>query len=152
MTVTAEPGIGFTTQLFIDGRWSRASETFDDLEPATGRLLTRVCAASPEDVDRAVAAARSALEGAWGATSGPGRARLLNRLADLVERDTEILAHLEARDIGKPVGQPTVLDVPNAVATFRHFAGWADKVQGPSPPPGTWGCRRCPTPCESRSA
>jgi acyl-CoA reductase-like NAD-dependent aldehyde dehydrogenase len=134
MTVTAEPGIGFTTQLFIDGRWSQASETFDDLEPATGRLLTRVCAASPEDVDRAVAAARSALEGAWGATSGPGRARLLNRLADLVERDTEILAHLEARDIGKPVGQPTVLDIPNAVATFRHFAGWADKVQGQTIP------------------
>ena len=134
MTLMAEHDSGFTTKLFIDGTWADAAQTFDDLEPATGRLLTQVAAASAEDIDRAVSAARRALDGAWGATPGPARARLLNRLADLIERDAGILAQLEARDIGKPVGQPSALDVPNAIATFRHFAGWADKIQGQTIP------------------
>jgi len=122
------------TGLFIDGVWSRAAEEFDVLEPATGAVLTRVSNGTAQDVDRAVAAARAALNGAWGATSGPARGQLLSRLADLVERDAGILAELEARDIGKPVGQPALLDIPNTVATFRHFAGWADKIQGQTIP------------------
>jgi betaine-aldehyde dehydrogenase len=134
MTLMTEHDSGFTTKLFIDGAWADAGQTFDDLEPATGRLLTQVAAASAEDIDRAVSAARRALDGAWGATPGPARGRLLNRLADLIERDAGILAQLEARDIGKPVGQPSALDVPNAIATFRHFAGWADKIQGQTIP------------------
>ncbi|MCR6483661.1 aldehyde dehydrogenase family protein [Amycolatopsis sp. OK19-0408] len=134
MTLTADPGTGFTTGLFIDGAWTDAAATFDDLNPATGELLTRVADASAEDVDRAVGAARAALEGAWGDTPGVARGRLLNKLADLVERDAPELARLEALDIGKPAGQPAMLDVPNAVATFRHFAGWADKIQGATIP------------------
>jgi betaine-aldehyde dehydrogenase len=59
---------------------------------------------------------------------------VLNRLADLIERDGDQFARLEALDIGKPLAQPAVLDVPNAVATFRHFAGWADKVTGSTIP------------------
>ena len=80
------------------------------------------------------------------------RGALLNRLADLVERDGDQLARLEAIDIGKPVGQPAMLDVPNAVATFRHFAGWADKIQGTTvPTAGYLGGPPTPTLCESRS-
>ena len=61
---------------------------------------------------------------------GSQRGQILARVSDLIERDAETLARLEALDVGKPVIQPTVLDVPNAARTFRHFAGWADKITG----------------------
>lgn len=123
-----------TTTLFINGEFTAGTETFDNLNPATGQLLTTVSSATSADIDRAVKAARAALEGAWGDVPGAGRGALLNRLADLIERDGELLQRLEALDIGKPVAQPGMLDVPNAVATFRHFAGWADKIQGATIP------------------
>lgn len=124
------------TDLFIDGRWGPAAgeATFADLNPATEEKLADIAAASAVDVDAAVIAARSQLDGEWGAMSGAARGRILNRVADLIERDAEKLATLEALDIGKPVGQPQMLDLPNAIATFRHFAGWADKITGDSIP------------------
>ncbi|WP_206336143.1 phenylacetaldehyde dehydrogenase StyD [Streptomyces torulosus] len=131
---TVPTDIVFQTELFIDGRWRAASRTFDNLSPATGSLLTRVAAADESDVDEAVRAARRALTGPWAATSGAERQLLLLRLADLIERDADKLARLEALDIGKPAAQPAALDVPNAIATFRHFAGWADKIQGTTVP------------------
>lgn len=134
MTLTAEPGTELTTQLFINGDWSDAEETFDNLNPATGQLLAKVANGSAADVDRAVRAARAALDGAWGETPGVARGALLRRLADLVERDADTLARLESLDIGKPAAQPAMLDVPNAIATFRHFAGWADKINGETIP------------------
>ncbi|KQY55720.1 betaine-aldehyde dehydrogenase [Aeromicrobium sp. Root495] len=134
MTTTTIPQADLTTNLLIDGEWVEAAETFDDLNPADGSLLARVAAGSAADVDRAVRAARAALDGAWGATPGVARGALLNKLADLVERDAAIIARLEALDIGKPVAQPGMLDIPNTVATFRHFAGWADKIQGATIP------------------
>lgn len=79
-------------------------------------------------------AARAQLEGEWGALPGAARGQILHRIAYLIERDAEKLATLEALDVGKPVGQPQMLDVPNAVATFRHFAGWADKIAGATIP------------------
>jgi betaine-aldehyde dehydrogenase len=118
------------TGLFIDNRWSDGADTFTDINPATELPLAEVAAGSAQDIDSAVASARRALDGEWGAASGPVRAALVNRIADLVERDLDVLAALEAFDIGKPVGQPTMLDIPHAVATFRYFAGWADKITG----------------------
>src|SRR4051812_3493851 len=105
MTLTAKPETGLTTQLFINGEWSNAPETFDDLNPSTGRLLAKVANDSREDIDRAVRAARAALEGVWGDTPGVARGVLLNRLADLIERDAAELARLESLDIGKPAAQ-----------------------------------------------
>ncbi|ANW67251.1 betaine-aldehyde dehydrogenase [Mycobacterium sp. djl-10] len=134
MTVTADTSTDLTTDMFIDGAWTAAQETFDDLNPATGEVLAKIANSSAADVDRAVVAARRALDGHWGDTPGVTRARLLNRLADLIERDAAMLARLEALDIGKPVGQPGMLDVPNTVATFRYFAGWADKIEGATIP------------------
>lgn len=134
MTLTADPATGLTTQLFIDGEWLDAAETFDDLDPSTGQLLVKVANASADDVDRAVRAARTALDGAWGELSGAARGALLHRLADLVERDAAELARLESLDVGKPAAQPGMLDVPNTIATLRHFAGWADKITGDTIP------------------
>lgn len=70
MTLTAEPQTGFTTGLFIDGTWSDVAETFENLNPATGEVLARVANGSAEDIDRAVRAARAALNGVWGETPG----------------------------------------------------------------------------------
>lgn len=122
------------TGLFIDGEWRSTSKKFDVLNPADGSLAARVAAGGESDVDDAVQAARRALAGEWAEVPGAGRAALLNRLADLVERDAGTLARLEALDIGKPVGQPAAFDVPNTIATFRHFAGWADKIHGTTVP------------------
>ena len=138
--INASPGVSelsqksFRTDLLIGGEWGPAAETFDDVNPSDGQVLTRVSAADSTDIDRAVHAARQALHGPWGSMSGAERGSLLNRLADLIERDAEYLARLEALDIGKPIDQPAALDLPNTIATFRHFAGWADKIQGAAIP------------------
>ncbi|WP_009475607.1 phenylacetaldehyde dehydrogenase StyD [Rhodococcus sp. JVH1] len=127
---------GVATQLFIGGQWRPASDggTFTDLNPATGKPLVDVSAGTAQDIDDAVRAARTQLNGEWGSLPGAARGRILNKVADLIERDGEILARLEALDVGKPVGQPTMLDIPMAAGTFRHFAGWADKITGQSIP------------------
>jgi len=131
MTTTQE----IHDRLLINGTWQDGTGgTVSDLNPATEEVLAEVRAASPADVDSAVQAARAQLDGEWGATPGPARGRILNRIADLVERDAEHLARLEALDVGKPIGQPTRLDIPNTIATFRHFAGWADKITGQTIP------------------
>lgn len=124
----------FTTGMLINGTWREADETFTDLNPTTGQPLAEVSSGSAADIDEAVRAARAALNGEWGATPGVVRGKLLNRIADLIERDAAELARLESLDIGKPLIQPQILDIPNAAATFRHFAGWADKINGSSIP------------------
>ncbi|AIJ22326.1 phenylacetaldehyde dehydrogenase StyD [Amycolatopsis methanolica] len=121
----------FPSQLFLAGQWRDGTGgTFADLNPATEEKLVDVAAASAQDVDAAVKAARAQLSGEWAALPGSQRGLILNRVADLIDRDADLLARLEALDIGKPVGQPTVLDMPNAARTFRHFAGWTDKITG----------------------
>lgn len=127
---------GTATTLFVGGRWRPASDggVFTDLNPATATHLANIASATPDDVDQAVVAARGQLAGEWSSLSGAARGRILSAVADLIERDADILARLEALDIGKPVGQPAMLDIPNAAATFRHFAGWADKITGTTIP------------------
>jgi len=123
--------------LYVDGEWRAASgdATFAVVNPATEAVITDLSRASEADVDAAVAAARRAFDGGpWSRLSGADRGRLLNRVADLIERDVERLAALEALDVGKPVGDAREIDIPLAAETFRHFAGWADKVQGTTVP------------------
>lgn len=101
------------TDLYIGGEWraGRAERVFSDSDPATGEKITDVAAGDAEDIDAAVTAARAQMNGEWKATSGTERSRLLHRLADLIERDAAELAALEAWDIGRPIQQPTVLDL-----------------------------------------
>ena len=118
------------TELFVGGTWTAASARFSTLNPATGQPLAELAAASTADVDAAVAAATSAFKGEWGSSAPSRKGLLLNRLADLVERDIEILAQLESLDMGRPFGMGAQLMVPNLVATLRYYAGWADKING----------------------
>jgi acyl-CoA reductase-like NAD-dependent aldehyde dehydrogenase len=111
---------------FVDGLTEAAIEV---LNPADGAVLAEVSAAGPEDVDRAVAAARRAFA-AWSATPAANRGRLLLRLADLLEARGGELARLETLDTGHPIKDTTLLDVPRTAACFRYFGGMADKYQG----------------------
>ena len=123
--------------LLIDGERVPAASgaTFETVDPGTGRAITDVAHAGPEDVDRAVAAARRALQdSAWPTLPAAGRARLLNRLADLIEDHTDELAELESLDAGKPLKLAKVVDVAATVEHFRHFAGWPERIFGETIP------------------
>jgi betaine-aldehyde dehydrogenase len=120
-----------TTDLYLDGAWRKGGAgTFATLNPATGETLAQIASADEADVDRAVAAATRALRGDWAATPPSQKGVLLTRLADLVERDAQELARLEALDMGVPTAVAEGLFVPNLIASLRYYAGWADKVNG----------------------
>jgi acyl-CoA reductase-like NAD-dependent aldehyde dehydrogenase len=124
---------GSDQQLLIDGERMPAADgrTFQTLDPATAKPIAAVAHAGPEDVDRAVTAARRALEdGPWSKAPAAERARMINRLADLIEQHADQLAELEALDNGKPVKLARLVDVNQTIAWLRHFAGWAERIRG----------------------
>jgi acyl-CoA reductase-like NAD-dependent aldehyde dehydrogenase len=121
------------TQLFIDGEWREPIDggSFEVIAPASEEVLAQVSAAGAQDVDDAVQAARAQLDGGqWSRLTGADRRRLITRLAELIERDGEQLALLEAVDVGKPLVNARAVDVPGAVDAYHYFAGWADKIDG----------------------
>jgi aldehyde dehydrogenase (NAD+) len=123
-------------QLLIGGRFVEAAsgKTFDDLNPSTGEILAKVAEADAEDVSRAVAAARAAFEdGPWSRMSGAERGRILLRIAELLERDADLIARLESQDNGRPIRETSA---QSAIVSrwYRYFAGWADKIEGETIP------------------
>jgi acyl-CoA reductase-like NAD-dependent aldehyde dehydrogenase len=123
--------------LFINGESVEpASGEFRDLrEPASGEPLGRVAQAGEQDVDRAVEAARAALDGAWGRTPANERSRLLHALADAIAANRKELAELEARNVGKAISSVKA-EVGGAVENFRFFASVAGSISGRSNPIG----------------
>jgi acyl-CoA reductase-like NAD-dependent aldehyde dehydrogenase len=132
----SEPAREFASaprQLLIDGEHVDAADgrTFETYDPATGKAITSVAHGGAGDVDDAVRAARKALtDGPWKDTTPRDRAKLINRLADLIEANGAQLAQLESLDNGKPVTLAKFVDVDSAVAHFRHFAGYPERVIG----------------------
>jgi aldehyde dehydrogenase (NAD+) len=120
-----------TYGLFIDGRWVEpaSGRTFTTVNPATEEPLAEVGEAGPEDVDRAVAAARRAAEGVWGRLAPTERAKYVYRIARLLQERAREFAVMETLDNGKPIKESRDVDVPLAVAHFFHHAGWADKLE-----------------------
>ena len=136
-TVTAPQGemqaAVSATKLLINNQWvdSASGKTFPTINPATGEVICQVAEADAADVDIAVRAAREAFErGPWRKMAASERGRLLNRLADLIERHADELARLESLDNGKPYAVASAADLPLTIACYRYYAGWADKVQG----------------------
>jgi len=119
------------TRLFIDGKFVDAVDgaTMDVINPFDGSVLAKVAEAKAADVDLAVAAATRAFS-SWSRMPAAQRGALLGKLADAIEANADELAVLEARDTGHPIRDTRGLDVPRTAATFRYFAGLADKVQG----------------------
>lgn len=107
---------------FINNEYVEGIETFDDINPVDGSVAAQVHTADKEIVDRAVASARKALAGSWGAMSTPDRVNLMRRIADRIEERFDDLLAAEIRDTGKPVELATHLDVYRASANFRSFA------------------------------
>jgi acyl-CoA reductase-like NAD-dependent aldehyde dehydrogenase len=105
--------------------------TFVTLDPSSGREITTVAQAGVEDVERAVRAAREALEsGPWGSMAATAREQLMHALAQAIEDHDQELAELESLDNGKPVGLAKYVDVRGAAAHLRYFAGWPTKIEG----------------------
>jgi aldehyde dehydrogenase (NAD+) len=137
-TTVMEPNVKINaTKLLINGQWvnSVSGKTFPSINPATGDVLTQISEADAADVDKAVAAARAAFEeGPWRKMTASQRGALMYKLADLIEKNLDELAQLEALDNGKPYGVARVADLPLTIACYRYYAGWADKLQGKTIP------------------
>ena len=118
-------------QLFVDGRFVDAlsGETLASLNPHDNSVIAEVALAGKADVDRAVAAAQHAFP-KWSRLAAADRGRILLRLADLIEANTDELARLESLDTGHPLRDSRSLDVPRTAACYRYFGGMADKFQG----------------------
>lgn len=107
------------------------------VNPVTEQMYGSSARGTTADVDRAVAAAHAQLEGgAWSQLDGAQRGRLLSTLADLVERDSERLADMDANAIGRSPMEPRRMDLPNAIANLRAAAGWANQLEGRTIPTG----------------
>ncbi len=108
---------------FIGGRWVAPTkgEYAQNVTPATGKPFTEVPRSTPEDIELALDAAHAARR-AWGETSASERSRVLNRIADAIEANLEMLAVAESFDNGKPVRETLAADIPLAADHFRYFA------------------------------
>jgi acyl-CoA reductase-like NAD-dependent aldehyde dehydrogenase len=123
--------------LFINGESVEpaSGELRDVPEPATGEVLARAAMGGEADVDRAVEAARAALDGAWGKTPGTERSRLLHALADAITANRKELAELEARNVGKAISSVKA-EVAGATENFRYYASAIGTIAGRSNPIG----------------
>jgi len=123
--------------LYIDGKAVPAASgrTYESEDPYTGKPWARVADGAAEDVDHAVAAARAALSGPWGALTPPERGELLRKLAALIARDADRLAELEVRDGGKLMREMSG-QAKGLAAWYTYYAGLADKLQGEVIPTG----------------
>lgn len=127
----ADTGEIQTLQMLIGNEWVDASDGahFDTINPFTGKTWASAPEAGAADVDKAVAAARAALEGPWGTMSPSDRGALMRRLAQLIADHSEELALIETTDNGK-VLRETTGQIAGIPATYHYFAGAADKIQG----------------------
>jgi betaine-aldehyde dehydrogenase len=127
--------------LYLDGSWTASSGggTASILNPSDASVLETVAEASPEDVDRAVRAARTAFDsGPWPLAPAAERGRVLARIADLLQRDREAIARTETLDTGKTLREGRA-DVDDVTAVFRYYAGLAGTHAGRVVDPGTPG-------------
>ncbi|KAJ5914507.1 Aldehyde dehydrogenase N-terminal [Penicillium tannophilum] len=133
LTITGVQGRKVTvpTGLFIHNEFvpSVTGQTLAVENPSTGEQLGIISAAGLEDINKAVKSAKAGFE-AWKAVSGAARARVLLKLADLIERDAQDLASLEAVDSGSLFTDSMGLNIPQSVGCLRYYAGWADKIDG----------------------
>jgi betaine-aldehyde dehydrogenase len=117
--------------LYIDGNWTSGSAgTAPVVNPYDASVVTEVDQAGRDDVDRAVAAARTAFDsGPWRATTAGERGAILGRIAEMLQRDKEKIARTETLDTGKTLAESRI-DVDDVTAVFRYYSGLADKDAG----------------------
>ncbi len=123
-------------QLLISGEWRDASSgaTMPVINPATEEVIAEVAAATREDLDAAVSAARAALAGPWGSMSARERGRLIWKLGERLMDKVDEVARLETLHNGKPITESRHIEIPMSAECLQYFAGWADKIQGDTIP------------------
>ena len=111
-------------QNFIGGKWVEPAkgQYFENVTPITGKPFCEIPRSDAADVDRALDAAHAA-KAAWGKTSAAERGNILNKIADRMEQNLELLAVAEAWDNGKPIRETLAADIPLAIDHFRYFGG-----------------------------
>ncbi|HZH60890.1 MAG TPA: aldehyde dehydrogenase [Metabacillus sp.] len=116
---------------FINGEWVPPvkGEYFDNISPVTGQVFCEVARSSKEDIELALDAAHAA-KTAWGKTTVAERANILNKIADRIEQNLEMIAVAETWDNGKPVRETLNADIPLTVDHFRYFAGCIRSQEG----------------------
>jgi len=116
---------------FIGGQWvaPKSGRYFDNISPVTGQPIGQIARSDAADVEAALDAAHAA-KGAWGRTSPAERALILNRIADRMEENLELLATAETWDNGKPIRETRAADLPLAIDHFRYFAGVLRSQEG----------------------
>ncbi|KAM8960567.1 aldehyde dehydrogenase 1A1 [Pelodytes ibericus] len=138
-TPLSNPEIKYTKeyiffQIFINNEWhnSCSGKKFPVYNPATEEKICDIEEGDKEDVDKAVKAAKEAFQfgSPWRRMDASERGKILNKLADLMERDILILSTLETIDAGKPFFSSYFADLPGAIKSLRYCAGWADKNTG----------------------
>jgi aldehyde dehydrogenase len=109
---------------YIGGQWvaPKSGRYFENISPVTGRPIGQIARSDAADVEAALDAAHKAKDD-WGRTSPAARALILNRIADRMEENLELLARAETWDNGKPIRETTAADLPLAIDHFRYFAG-----------------------------
>ena len=119
------------TGLFINNEWVEGvdKKTFEVINPSTEEVICSVAEATEKDVDIAVAAARKAFEGEWRTTTPQRPSILLIKLAELMEKNKELLAAVESLDNGKSINMARG-DVGAVIGCIRYYGGWADKIEG----------------------
>ena len=125
--------IGQPKQMLINGRWesSVSGKTIPVMNPATGEVIAHAAEGDKADIDKAVKAARAALESkAWPNMTPSDRGKLVWRIGDLILKYADELAELEALDNGKPFTVARAADVALAADIFHYMAGWATKLHG----------------------
>ncbi|CAK7018891.1 Aldehyde dehydrogenase B [Saezia sanguinis] len=116
---------------FIGGKWVPPvkGEYFDNITPVTGQPICQVANSTTEDIDMALDAAHKAKD-AWGNTTVAERALILNRIADRMQENLELIATVETWDNGKPIRETMAADIPLAIDHFRYFAGCIRAQEG----------------------
>ncbi len=111
-------------QNFIGGKWVEPAkgQYFENVSPVNGKPFCEVPRSDADDINRALDAAHAAKD-AWGKTSAAARSLILNKIADRMEQNLELLAVAETWDNGKPVRETLAADIPLAIDHFRYFAG-----------------------------
>jgi len=126
------------TGIFINNEWRKSSsgKTFPVYNPSTGEVIADIEESNKSDVDKAVKAAQEAFKfgSTWRTMNASDRGNLLNKLADLMERDRIYLASLETLNNGKPYSAAYMADLGLSIKCLRYYAGWADKIQGKTIP------------------
>jgi aldehyde dehydrogenase len=116
---------------FIGGKFvaPRSGQYFDNVSPITGQVFTQAARSNEADINLALDAAHAAAP-AWGKTPAAARAQILNKIADRLEANLDLLAYVETVDNGKPIRETTYADIPLAIDHIRYFAGCIRAQEG----------------------